>query len=89
MKSILYFTAPWCSPCKILSPIMQELLNTYSITLGSTYPIQKIDVDENKDTKEQYGVAGIPTVIVLENGTEIKRLVGLKSKNEYIKAFES
>jgi len=89
MKEIHYYTAAWCQPCQILGPIMNELSNTYSMSLGSTYPIQKIDIDTNKELQRTNNIQGIPTVIVFENGTEKKRLVGVKSKTEYINAFEN
>lgn len=79
MKKILYFTSTWCSPCRALGPIMDEL--------SSQFPIEKIDVDSNKDTVMQYGVKNIPTIILIDGG-EKGRLVGSQSKQTIINLYE-
>jgi len=76
MKQYLYFSAPWCGPCRMLGPVMQKVNNTI--------PVQKINVDEQSEIALQYNVRNIPTVILLENGQEIKRLVGAKAEAEYL-----
>lgn len=69
MKKILYFTAEWCGPCKMIKPKMQQL--------SQTLPIQFIDVDTNKSTCAQYGIRNVPCVIIIDNnGTVTGRLVG-------------
>lgn len=74
MKQILYFSAPWCGPCKAFKPVMESL--------QSELPIQFIDVDSSPQTSAQYNVRSVPTTIVVQNGMEIGRVVGAKSANE-------
>ena len=76
MKQYLYFSAPWCGPCRMLGPVMQKVNNTI--------PVQKINVDEQSEIAIKYNVRNIPTVVLLENGQEVKRLVGAKAESEYL-----
>lgn len=76
MKQYLYFSADWCGPCKMLGPIMQKVNNTI--------PVQKVNVDVQPELAQQYNVRNIPTVVLLENGQELKRIIGLKSEAEYL-----
>jgi thioredoxin len=76
MKQYLYFSAPWCGPCRMLGPIMSEVSNTI--------PVQKVNIDEDSVTAQQYNVRSIPTVVLLENGQEVKRIIGVKQKAEYL-----
>ena len=69
-KGILYFSAPWCGPCKALSPQMEEIAK-------SGIPVRKVNIDYDADLPQQYNVKNIPTSIVTDmNGNEIKRHVG-------------
>ena len=68
MKQILYFTASWCGPCKLLKPKIQAL--------QSKLPITILDVDTNAEACSKYSVRNVPTIIVTNNGNEIGRLVG-------------
>ena len=79
MKKILYFTASWCGPCKALGPIMDSLQGQINF--------DKIDVDSNTDLSAQYGVRGVPSLILLENGEEVNRLVGVQSKESILKFY--
>ena len=74
MKQILYFSAPWCGPCKAFKPVMESLQSEMSI--------QFIDVDSSPQTSQQYNVRSVPTVVVVQNGMEIGRAVGAKTKDE-------
>lgn len=74
MKQLLYFSAAWCNPCKAFKPLMESL--------QSEMPIQFIDVDSSSQTAAQYNVRSVPTTIVVQNGTEIGRAVGAKTKEE-------
>ena len=78
MKEYLYFSAPWCSPCKMLSPVMEQVSNTI--------PVNKINVDEQPDFAQKYGIRSVPTVVLLEGGVEVKRHIGVKPVNEYLSA---
>jgi len=80
MKKILYFTAAWCGPCKALSPIMDSLQGQINF--------DKINVDTNTDLSAQYGVRGVPSLILLDETGEVKgRLVGLQSKEQILNFY--
>ncbi len=72
----LYFSAQWCQPCKTLSPIMNEV--------SMKIEVEKIDVDENYEKAQQYGVRNIPTVVLLDGGGEVKRFIGVQPKHQYL-----
>jgi thioredoxin-like negative regulator of GroEL len=73
-KTILYFTASFCQPCKILGPIMDAI--------AEDFPYDKIDVETNPQAAMEWGVRNLPTLVLLENSTEIGRSVGLKSEKD-------
>ena len=80
MKKILYFTATWCAPCKALSPIMDSLQGQINF--------DKIDVDSNTDLSTQYGVRGVPSLILLDETGEVKgRLTGVQSKEQILNFY--
>lgn len=72
------FWAPWCGPCRNLSPIIDELSNDNvdkpNVAIG------KVNVDENKETALAYGIRGIPSIFFFKNGELVDKLVGSKSK---------
>ncbi len=72
----LYFSAAWCQPCKTLSPIMNEVSTQISV--------EKIDVDLDYERAQQYGVRNIPTVVLVDGITEVKRFVGVQQKQTYL-----
>ena len=74
------FWAPWCGPCKMAEPILEELSETYNGKVS----IVKIDVDESSTNSGKLGVMSIPTTIMFKNGAEVGRQVGFSGK----KAFE-
>ena len=79
MRKILYFTAAWCAPCKALSPIMDSLQGQINF--------DKIDVDTNTDLSAQYGVRGVPSLVLVENGNEVGRLVGAQTKESILNFY--
>ena len=79
MKKILYFSAAWCGPCKMLGPIMESLSGQINY--------EKIDVDNNQDLSIQYGVRNIPTLILVENGEAVGRLTGLQQKEAILEFY--
>ncbi len=74
------FWATWCGPCKMIAPVIEEL----STELEGKVVVGKIDVDEEQDIAVKYGVMSIPTLLVFENGKEVKRLVGFRQKEQII-----
>lgn len=80
MKSLLYFSAAWCQPCKTLSPIMEQV--------GKQVPVIKIDVDTQKQYTTDFEVRSVPTIILVENGKEVRRFTGVKSLNEILNFYK-
>ncbi|MCI6886909.1 MAG: thioredoxin domain-containing protein [Lachnospiraceae bacterium] len=78
------FFSTTCGPCKMLSFV----LNDVEKVLGDKVTILKVDFDKNKDLTEKYAVKGYPTLIVLKDGVEVKRMQGLQQKPAIIKALE-
>ncbi|MBU0535912.1 MAG: thioredoxin [Nanoarchaeota archaeon] len=75
-KVIIDFFADWCGPCRMLTPLFQELSEEFKGKLG----FFKINVDESPDLANRFGVSGIPCLVVIENGKEIDRIVGFHPK---------
>ncbi len=73
MKRILRFTASWCGPCKSLSETLKQI--------DTTVPIEVVDIDENTVLAMEYGVRGVPTLVMLDGNIEVKRMTGTKPKN--------
>jgi thioredoxin 1 len=83
--SLVDFWAPWCGPCKALSPILEEIASE----LGEDVNVFKVNVDENTELAQEHGVQSIPTILVYKNGSLSETLVGLKSKEELIEIIKS
>ena len=81
MKKFIYFSAPWCGPCRQLGPIMDEV--------ATQVEVQKVNVDDNPKLAQHYGVKNIPTVVLTEDGNEIGRKVGLNPKQTYLHMYGS
>ena len=69
MKTMKYFSATWCGPCKAFKPIMNEIA-------GEGYSIEFIDVDQEQNKATKYAVRSVPTVVIEENGIEVDRFIG-------------
>jgi thioredoxin len=76
---VVDFWAPWCGPCKIVSPIIEELAKDYE----GKVVIGKLNVDENQQVSGQYSVMSIPTVMLFKNGKPVQALIGAQSKQTY------
>ena len=70
------FWAPWCGPCKMIAPVLEELDGE----LSDTVKIVKVDVDENPETAGKFGVMIIPTLILLKDGEVVDKVVGFQPK---------
>ena len=78
---LLDFWAAWCGPCKMVSPLVDEIaLENADIKVG------KINVDEQPELAAKFGVMSIPTLVVMENGKEVNRSIGAMPKGKHIKA---
>ena len=73
MKTMKYFSATWCGPCKSFKPVMNEIA-------GEGYHVEFIDIDNLSDLAQQYNVRSVPTVVIEENGSEVNRLIGATTK---------
>lgn len=78
------FWAPWCGPCMAMAPVLEEI----ATELDGKALIGKMNVDENMQIAEKFGIMGIPTLILFKKGEEIKRIVGLRPKQALLKAFD-
>lgn len=77
--SVVDFWAPWCGPCRVVGPVIEELAKEYE----GKVKIGKVNVDENSQTAGQYGVMSIPSVLFFKNGQPMKTMVGAQSKESY------
>ena len=78
------FWAPWCGPCRFVSPIVEELAKEMS----EKVKIVKLNVDENSQTASQFNVMSIPTLMIFKNGTPVKTLIGAQSKEAIKKTID-
>lgn len=76
---VVDFWAPWCGPCKMVSPIIEELAEEYK----DKVVIGKMNVDENQIPSSQFGVMSIPTVMIFKNGKPVQSMVGAQGKQTY------
>ena len=76
MKRILRFTASWCQPCKVLAKNLESGKNNNNV------PIEVVDIDVHSDIAMEYGIRSVPTLVMMNENIEVKRLVGSKTVNE-------
>ena len=77
MKTMKYFSATWCGPCKVFKPVMNEIA-------GEGYHVEFIDIDNLSDLASKYNVRSVPTVVIEEGGVEVDRIVGSVSKQQVL-----
>jgi thioredoxin 1 len=78
------FWATWCGPCKMIAPVLEEIAGEKDGTLK----IAKLDVDQNPETAQKFGVMSIPTLLIFKNGEEVSRIVGYRSKGQLVQQID-
>lgn len=71
------FWAPWCGPCKMIAPVLEEL----DSEIGDQLKIAKVNVDDNPESAARFGVMSIPTLIIFKNGEPVDKVIGFQSKD--------
>jgi len=84
MVTVVDFWAPWCGPCKIVSPTIDELAKDYE----GKVKVGKLNVDDNVQIAGTYGVMSIPSILIFKNGQPVKTMVGAQGKDNYKKAID-
>jgi thioredoxin 1 len=79
------FWAPWCGPCKMLGPTIEQLAGEYA----GKAKVGKINVDDNQDLAARFNIRGIPTVLLFKGGQPVGSFVGVKSKEELARALDA
>lgn len=78
------FWAPWCGPCKMLAPIIEEIAKEFK----GSIKVCKMNVDENQEKPNTYAIRSIPTIILFNKGKVIKQIVGFQSKDTLIEMIK-
>ena len=81
---LIDFWAAWCGPCRMLTPIIDEI----AMESNGTYKVGKINVDEQPELAAKFSIMNIPTVIVVKDGNVVKKAVGVRPKEELIQMLK-
>ncbi len=74
------FWAPWCGPCKMIAPVLEEI----DSEMSDKVKIVKLDVDENQETASKFGVMSIPTLLLFKDGNVVEQVVGFQPKEALV-----
>ena len=77
MKTIKYFSAKWCGPCRNFKPVMEEVAS-------EGHSVQFIDIDESRELADEYRISSVPTVVIEVNGTVVDRFIGAIPKSQIL-----
>jgi thioredoxin 1 len=83
--TLVDFWAEWCGPCRMMAPALEELAALYAgkVTVG------KVNVDNEGDLAQEFGVSSIPTLVIMKDGKELNRFIGVTPKTELAKALDA
>ncbi len=77
--TLVDFYANWCGPCRMISPILEQLAGEYT----GKITVAKLDIDQSQEVTSKFNVTSIPTVILFKDGQEVKRVVGVRDKSAF------
>lgn len=79
------FFATWCGPCRMLSPVVEEI----GEECDGSFAVYKIDIDEAEDAVMELGIMSVPTLVVFKDGAEMQRMIGVRPKAEILSAVKA
>ena len=79
---LIDFWAEWCGPCKMVSPVLEDISKTTGLLVG------KLNVDENPEKSQEYSIQSIPTMVLFKNGKPVHKVQGAMPKHKLLKEFE-
>lgn len=82
--TVIDFWASWCMPCKIFAPVFEQV----SDTMTGKANFYKVNIDEQQELAQKYGVASIPTIIIFKDGAQVDQMVGVQPKEAVLSAVE-